>query len=124
MTKPSYYKTTTINDSSMVIVDEVQLNKYKSIIYGGIEYEQISIALEAIYQNRNDFEKSKESYIDSNRCVLFYYVDPNYHTYQDSSINGLFWGEDAKYVVNDTVINSGMTRFDQCYNEVKMTERN
>ena len=124
MTRPSYFDVSNINDTSMVILDKVKLNKYKSIIYGGIEYEQIAIALEAIYQNRNDFEKSELSYLDSKRTVLFYYVDPNYHTYQDSSINGLFWDAMPAWIENDingipSVTNgTEKSSFDQCYNDL------
>ena len=123
MTRPSYFKIA--EDTSNVILNSEQLYKYKSIIYGGIEYEQIAIAIEAIYQNRNDYDRSTLSYLESKRAVLMYYVDPNYNTYHDSSINGLLkkegiytWDSYGNIIIGNSEPVRVKTTFDQCYNDI------
>ena len=69
---PPYYFTTDSCDNIMLDIEKIY--KYKSIIYGGIDYEQFSVLL----SNINKIDTKKNVYlINEPNHVFHYYIEPN-----------------------------------------------
>ena len=77
LTHPKYYKLDSSN--SCVILNEENLITYKSLIYGGCEFEQIAIILESLpnYNTDNHLITLPDTFL--NHTIIFqYYIEPQY----------------------------------------------
>ena len=77
LTHPKYYKLDISN--SCVILNEENLITYKSLIYGGCEFEQLAIILESLpnYNTDNHLITLPDTFL--NHTIIFqYYIEPQY----------------------------------------------
>ena len=75
LSSPKYFKLNSKNDG--IHLDEELLKKYKSIIYGGIDYEQFEIILNNISSFANDLGRGVDMFI-APKFIFHYYIDFNY----------------------------------------------
>lgn len=80
MNNPKYFKTSTNNGEKIVMLHEEKINLYKSIVYGGIDYEQIAV----IMNNINSYPDLNVNGPDSfkfNKIIFHYYIESNWNIY-------------------------------------------
>lgn len=106
MASPNYYKVDSVNNK--VILDELKLVKYKSIIYGGIDYEQIGIVLDSISLFPNIDDKGVDSFI-YDKYVFDYYIESNYSELQNiynifKNADTSVWQNNYNFVDDSTIL--------------------
>ena len=77
MSSPNYFKLNKNEDN--ILLDEKKLKDYKSIIYGGIDYEQIAVIL----NNISSFPNIEEKGIDSftfDKYIFHYFIELNFES--------------------------------------------
>ena len=76
MISPEYFITN--NSDSMIILNEEKLRDNKSIIFGGIDYEQIAIILDNIPIYPNIDEKGYDTFLYDS-YIFHYYIESNFN---------------------------------------------
>jgi hypothetical protein len=74
MASPKYFQLNTLGDISTVQLNEFVFTKYKSIIYGGIDYEQIAIILNNIPNYCNIDDKGPDGFTFP-IYIFHYYIE-------------------------------------------------
>lgn len=75
LSSPEYFKEDICKNK--LILDEEKLDKYKSIIYGGIDYEQIAVILNNLTTFPNIDDKGPDAFLLP-KFIFHYYIDFNF----------------------------------------------
>lgn len=119
LSSPTYFKLNPTKDK--IMLNEVKLRKYNSIIFGGIDYEQISIIINNISMFPNLDDKGADGFL-LEKYIFHYYIDLNfdsireiskiYRYYEDISWSGTNGNIDISY---SPTLNSGTYYFNRTY---------
>lgn len=77
LSSPKYFKENTLSPPTKITLDKEELSKYNSIIYGGIDYEQIAVIINNIGNYPNIDDKGLDSFL-LEKYIFHYYVDLNF----------------------------------------------
>ena len=77
LSSPKYFKEDILIPPTKIILDTPKLNVYNSIIYGGIDYEQIAVIINNIGNYPNIDDKGFDGFL-LEKYIFHYYVDFNF----------------------------------------------